>query len=402
MTPFRTLANFAIEHDHYNNEEGSDTPEGKIVVNTDGSIYVVCRNSADIGVSNEGGRIIKVVPGQDQVSLHVFGDSTGGIAPEAGLTVGSDGNYYGTTTVGGVGHCGTVYKFTPAGQFSVLYSFSGIDGNSPQTELVQGPDGNFYGTCRTGGTANEGTIYKLTPNGVLTVIHNFGTNDPNDGVGSLEGLTLGSDGNFYGTTPYGGAYNRGVVYKVTSNGTFTVLYNFTSADLSGFAPSSALTQASDGNFYGTCTNGGTYGVIYRVTPTGQYTVMHSFSGPDGALPYGAPLAANGYLYGTTSNLGAHEGNRSGDGTIYQLSLDGTFFTLHTFHEGDASGVTPELTEGSSSLSPLVLGPDGNLYGITTNGGSGTNGGVDDGAVPPYDAGGTVFKYSFLSQMVSSQ
>ena len=405
--PFKTLENFAIEHDQYGNSEGSDTPVGKIVINADGSFYVVCRYSADVGAQNEAGRIIKVVPGQPQVSVHTFSDLNGGLAPEAGLLVGSDGNYYGTTTQGGVGHSGTIYVLTPAGQFSVLYAFSGGDGNSPSTDLVQGPDGNFYGTCYTGGAGSTGTIFKVTPGGVLAVIHNFGTNDPNDGDYPTEGLTVGSDGNYYGTTPYGGAHNRGVVYKVASDGTFTVLYNFTSADLSGFAPSSALTQASDGNFYGACTNGGnvapdnsTYGLIYRITPAGQYTVVYKFSNTDGELPYGALLAKDGCLYGTTSGGGPYEGTKPGDGTIYKLSLNGTLTTLHTFHNGDASGIAPYLTEGASPVAPLVSGTDGVLYGTTQLGGSGNNG-DDGGGIPPYDDGGTVFRYEFLN-IVASQ
>src|ERR1700727_3686542 len=151
-----------------------------------------------------------------------------GINPRSALVQGPDGNFYGTTVLGGLGG-GTVFKMTTAGVVSTLYQFSGSGngGTLPYGGVVQGTDGNFYGTTNSGGTNGKGTIFQITPSGTLTTIYNFaGT----DGALPWAGMVQGTDGNFYGTTYQGGANNLGTVFAVTSSGSLTTLYSFAGSD----------------------------------------------------------------------------------------------------------------------------------------------------------------------------
>ena len=142
----------------------------------------------------------------------------------------------------------------PAQTFTTLASFNGTNGNGPLAPLVQGTDGNFYGTTNAGGANSRGTVFKITPGGTLTTLYSFcsQTNCP-DGDRPYAGLIQASDGNFYGTTRLGGASIYGTIFKITPGGTLTTLYNFCSQSFcdDGMAPEAGLIQASDGNFYGT-------------------------------------------------------------------------------------------------------------------------------------------------------
>ena len=252
-------------------------------------------------------------PAQTLTTLHNFaGHPNDGANPQAGLVQGTDGNFYGTTYSGGAGNDGTVFKITPNGTVTILHSFAGSDGREPTAALTQATDGNFYGTTSFEGAGPGGTVFKITPNGSLTTLASF------NGQGGPEfpyaGLIQGSDGNFYGTTTAGGSqHGNGTVFKITPNGTVTVLHNFACTD--GCAPFGGLVQGSDGNFYGTTRDGGTngfnYGTVFKITTNGTFTSLHTFEGNDGGEPYaGLIQATDGNLYGTTTSAGAH-----GAGTI---------------------------------------------------------------------------------------
>jgi uncharacterized repeat protein (TIGR03803 family) len=144
-----------------------------------------------------------------------------------GLVQASDGSFYGTTSNGGTSGYGTVFKITPAGALTTLYSFVGSDGSYPYAGLVQGSDGNFYGTTAYGGTSSYGTIFKITPAGALTTLHSF---TYSDGAYPYATLVQGTDGNFYGTTYYGGTSGYGTVFKITPAGALTTLHSFTYSD----------------------------------------------------------------------------------------------------------------------------------------------------------------------------
>jgi uncharacterized repeat protein (TIGR03803 family) len=278
-----------------------------------------------------------------------------------GLVQGSDGNFYGTTTYGGTfSGDGTAFQMTTNGAVTILHSFGlSPDGVNPDAVLVQGSDGKFYGTTYGGGTNGAGTVFQITKNGTVTLLHSF-TNTP-DGAVPEGGLVQGSDGNFYGTTSEGGKRDNGAVFQITTNGTLTILHSFTNT-VGGYVPEGELVQGGDGNFYGTTANGGTnnlfpgYGTVFRIATNGTLTILHSFTNsPDGSFPgEGLVQGTDGNFYGTTSY-----GGTNGYGTIFRISTNGTLTILHSFTN------TPDGAQPNG----LVLGSDGNFYGTTDNGGT---------------------------------
>ena len=278
-------------------------------------------------------------PSGTLTTLHSF-DGTDGEAPEGYLVQGSDGNFYGTTYAGGVncvpgGGCGTVFKITPSGTLATLYNFCSqgdcADGQEPIAGLVQASDGNFYGTTAGGGGVvycdpiGCGTIFKITPSGTLATLYRFCAQGVCTDGSEPSGLVQASDGNFYGTTLWGGnggAQSVGTVFKF--NGTLTTLYNFCSqsncADGRHPSPELVLVQASDGNFYGSTFYGGAPsddGTLFRITPAGTLTTLYRFSGgADGSEPAaGLVQDSDGSFYGTTERGGANF-----EGTIFRLGV----------------------------------------------------------------------------------
>ena len=192
---------------------------------------------------------------------------------------GADGNLYGTTESGGANELGTVFKITMRGELTTLHSFTGADGQVPYGGLVQGVNGNFYGTT-SGGNNGDGTVFEITPAGALTVLHSF---DGTDGTHPYSTLAQGADGNFYGTT-YGDDCNSicGTVYTITTSGKLTTLYNFCAQTgcPDGSSPVAGLVRGSDGNFYGTTEFGGiqnSEGTVFKITPTGNLTTIYRFA-----------------------------------------------------------------------------------------------------------------------------
>ena len=232
--------------------------------------------------------------------------------PNAPPIYGRSGDSYGTMAQGGQFGDGTVYKMTRAGEFTTLYDFDGVHGNFPVGGLVQANDGSFYGTTSTGGADDGGTLFRITSRGNLTVLHTFRYFTQPRGP-----LVEGSDRNLYGVTKQGGNQNVGMVFKITPSGVFTVLHDFDYPGTDGYYPA-GLVQASDGNFYGTTEFGGTmdYGTVYRLSPGGSYSVLYNFDGTTGANPEASLLQhTNGILYGHTSG-----GGTWGFGTFYNLDV----------------------------------------------------------------------------------
>ncbi|HEY6291971.1 MAG TPA: choice-of-anchor tandem repeat GloVer-containing protein [Terriglobia bacterium] len=312
-------------------------------------------------------------------------DCADGEAPSAALVQGSDGNFYGTSVGGGTYNQGNVFKITPGGTLTTLYSFCAEstcpDGTDPVTAMVLGTDGNFYGTTYFGGPNPDacpaglgcGTIFKITPAGTLTTLYSFcaqsGCTD-----GSAPGpLVQGSDGNFYGTTARGGSLacesGCGTIFKITPTGVLTTLYSFNPRGGYSVYNSAGLVQATDGNFYGTTNAGGSgtncgdgCGTVFRITPEGVVTTLRSFDFTDGAGPSGLIQAADGNLYGTTGGGGEVKPicglGGEGCGTVFKVTLGGTFTTLAFFNSADGSSPTG-----------LVQGTDGNFYGTGGAGGA---------------------------------
>jgi len=201
------------------------------------------------------------------VTLHSFSGAPGeGAVPTAKLVRGSDGNFYGTTLRGGAHNLGTAFKISAVGSFTMLHSFSGSSGEgaSPVAGLVQGSDGDFYGTTVVGGEHYLGTAFKITSAGNLTTLHSF-SGTSGEGADPFAGLVQGSDGDFYGTTALGGAQHVGTLFKITSAGGLTTLHSFSGFPGEGASPFSALVQASGGNFYGTTALGGAHhwGTVFK-------------------------------------------------------------------------------------------------------------------------------------------
>src|SRR5436190_9280863 len=293
------------------------------------------------------------IPGSSYEILAMGGTNGPGVRPLAGVVLGPDGNYYGTASDGGAFGGGAVFKLTPAGELSALVSFRYEEGN-PQEALIVGSDGNLYGTTQgnAAGTPNsKGTIFRVNLAGQLTVLASFvNTGSPAEGP---QRLVEGSDGNFYGTTAAGGAQNKGQIFRLTKDGTLTILADFTGTN--GSAPQAGLIEASDGNLYGTTSTGGTNnnGTVFRVSKAGAITVLTSF-GTDasiGDMPQAElTQAPDGNLYGVTSTRGANFG-----GAVFRITLGGTL-TL----------VAPLPQNNVAAPSPLVVGDDGNFYGTTVD------------------------------------
>ncbi len=355
VSPAQTLTTL-INFDITNGAEPGASP----IQGTDGNFY----GTAFYGGTNSSGTVFEMTPAGALTTLYNFCSQSGctdGANPSGALVQGTDGDFYGTTGFGGAGtgH-GTVFKITPSGALTTLHIFVASDGAAPSAALVQGADGNFYGTTEFGGANNLGTVFKITPAGTLTTLHSFaGT----DGSYPFAGLVQGADGNFYGTTEFGGANNLGTVFKITPAGTLTTLHSFNNTD--GAYPEAALVQGSDGNFYGTTDDDGpnNYGTVFQITPAGTLTTLHSFNNNDGAYPEaGLTQGADGDYYGTTE-LGGSSGNCNGGGcgTVFKITPAGTLTTLHSFDSSD----------GFMPLG-LVQATNVKFYGATFRGGTSSN------------------------------
>jgi len=309
-----------------------------------------------------------------------------------GLIQGTDGNFYGVTFSGGSNQEGTVFKLTPAGVLTTLVSFNGTNGSGPVGTLAEGTDGNFYGATYGGGDQySYGTVFKVTSTGSLTTLYQF---DFTHGAQPYAGVIQATDGDFYGTTYSGGAWGVGTAYKITTQGKLTVIYSFGEHSSDPFFPVTPLAQGSDGNFYGTTPYGGNssnYGAVFKLAASGAFTTLYAFSGPDGYFP-GGPLvqATDGNFYGTTGY------NTTGQGTVFKVSPSGTLTTLHVFDGAD----------GESPIA-VVQETDGEFYGTTNLGGTsnvGTAFSLDTGLEPfvktSPNSGGTGTKVIVLGNKLS--
>jgi uncharacterized repeat protein (TIGR03803 family) len=345
----------------FSSDSEGQNPSG-LIQGGDGSFY----GTTNQGGTNGAGTVFKITPGGVETLLYSFaGGTTDGSNPSAALVQGSDGTFYGTTRYGGASNIGTVFKVTAAGVETVLHSFAGpTDGSYPAAALIQGNDGNFYGTTATGGASGNGTVFKITSAGIETVLYSF-TGASTDGSAPSAALIQGSDGNFYGTTANGGPSIAGTVFKITPAGVETQLYSFTGGTSDGGTPNSALIQGSDGNFYGTTTYGGTAdsGTAFKITPTGVETVLYSFTGGtgDGSGGFSSLIqGSDGNFYGTSVR-----GGIAGQGTLFKITPAGVETVLYSFTGG---------SDGSNPNS-FIIGIDGIFYGTTAGGGSSSYGTV---------------------------
>lgn len=376
---FKTLVNF-------NGTNGADPAYISLAQGTDGNLY---------GTTEAGdyGSVFKMTLEGVLTTIYSFSYKDGtypnGAHPYAGLLLGTDGVFYGTTFSGGsTGNicsagCGTVFKITRNGVLTTLHSFSLTDGANPVGSLIQGTDGNLYGTTEFGGVgtcsgenAGCGTIFKISPTNGFTVVHSF-TGD--DGANVHGGVIEGTDGNLYGTTAQGGAYSGGNVFRATPDGEVTALYSFCAQTgcADGEGPFAALLQAKDGNFYGTTVAGGTScgygysGTIFKITSAGALTTLATF------CPSEAPLiqGSDGNLYGTTitggdsSTSSCYAAFSAGCGTAFKIVQGDAVTILHDFDSYDGDIITAGLlqdTNGSFYSASSIGGTDnvGTVFRLT--------------------------------------
>ncbi len=334
-----------------------------VVLDSAGTIYGITPNG---GVS---GMIYKI-GASGVITLHNFTGAASGTGPDP-VAISPAGGFYGSTFYGGPANAGVVYEIDSGGREKVLYSFTGgADGKYPNGPVARDSGGNIYGATSDGGAANLGVVYKVTPSGQFTLLHSF--TGGADGAIPESGVILGSDGNLYGSTTNGGTGSQtgvqeGVIFKMDTAGNETVMYSFTGlAD--GGTPLAVPTMDAAGDLYGTATSGGAgAGVVYKLSAAGQYTVLHTFTGPGagGGDPV-APVTLDsaGNLYGAAEGWGITASGAPGEGLVYQLSPSGIYTVLYTF-SGGADGGLPGY--------PVVLDKAGNLYGCTGIGGGTGNG-----------------------------
>jgi len=329
---------------------------------------VVLALGASTGAGATPAQAPLAAPTQRYQSVYELQPNSGDV-PLAPLLLAPDGHLYGTSTSGGAHGNGTIFRWdTTLQQLTVLHSFADANPVKPASGLAVGPDGALYGLTEGGGLYNRGTAYRITLDGQYTLIHSFGKTAQDGSEPSGGSLTLAPDGNFYGTTTFGGLPGRGTAFQMSPSGEVRVLHRFNLLGRAGAEPNGQLMLASDGHFYGTTMNygPGEGGALYRMTIGGSVSVVTTFSERAGRAdhPEAAPTeGADGLLYGTT-----WAGGRFGCGVVYRVSKAGqAFATLHHFACPAADG--SQHTDGSHPKGRLLMTPSGDLYGTTYAGGN---------------------------------
>lgn len=341
-------------------------PGAGLVQGKDGNFY----GTTVVGGTNGYGSLFQLTLSGTFATLISFDRTNNGANPGATLVQGSDDAFYGTTEAGSSNNNGTIFKVTAGGTLITLVSFNGTNGALPHAPLMQGQDGKFYSTTEIGGANQDGTAFQMLTNGTLTSLASFDHN--HSGSSPCAGLVQAADGNFYGAAFLAGTNGHGAMFRLATNGTLTTLYSFTGGG-DGANPFAGLTQGADGMLYGTTFSGGTngYGTVFKMTTNGTLTRLVSFAGTNGAYPQAALLlASDGNFYGTTKNGGVF----TNCGTVFKLTTNGTLTTLASFNG----------TNGAHPLG-LVQALDGSFYGTTADGGASDYGTVfrlNIGAPPP--------------------
>jgi uncharacterized repeat protein (TIGR03803 family) len=320
------------------------------------------------GGTSGAGTVFRLGKAGKQKVLHSFTGGKDGAYPVAGVIMDTAGNLYGTTLQGGALGAGTVFKVDATGHETILYTFTGAyDGAFPYAGLMMDATGNLYGTASSGGfPPYTGLVFKLDPSGHETVLYDF--INRGDGDYPLSGVIMDRKGNLYGTTYYGGASGAGAVFKLDTSGTETVLYSFTGG-ADGSNPVAGVIMDKAGNLYGTTEFGGSSpncgplgcGVLFKLNTAGTETVLHTFGNgaqDEGANPTaGLVLDSKGNLYGTTEYGG---GGSNGAGTVFKVDKTGKETKLEVFTGS---------TDGGFPYAGLIRDKAGNLYGTGQLGGN---------------------------------
>jgi uncharacterized repeat protein (TIGR03803 family) len=359
-----------------------ESPLAALVQGSDGYFYGTTDGEGPYGAGVGGyGTVFKISTQGALTTLYSFSGGDNGAYPVSGLVQGNDGYFYGTTIAGGTNGSGNVFKISTNGALTSFYSFSPggtNDGLGPRA-LVQGSDGNFYGTTSGGGMNGSGTVFKLSTNGALTSFYSF----PTGSFGLIPNvLVQGSDGNFYGTTHF-------TAFQLTPAGALTTLAFFALDNTPFPGTSASLVQGTDGYLYGTTPNGGDGypgdGTVFKISTNGALTTLHAFGTDtnasglplDGGLPSaGLVQGSDGYFYGATE----YGGTNGGYGAVFKISTNGTLTSLYSFSGGN---------DGGNPEAGLVQGSDGSFYGTTYDGGTNGMGTVFRLTIVPEFQGATI-------------
>jgi uncharacterized repeat protein (TIGR03803 family) len=355
-------------------------PYTTVTQGTDGNFY----GTTAFGGTHMDGNIFRMTPTGEIINVYSFcslpncADGWGGGWPPI---LAPDENLYGVT------YANTLYRLTMGGEFTTLFTFCGSECSYP-IGITLASDGNFYGTTAGGGLSNNGTIFRVSLTGQYTVLHSF-CSLPNctDGTYPLFPPIQGNDGNFYGTTFNGGSQGAGVVYKLTPSGVYKVIHNFCAfgnRNCPGGTNPATLVQDAEGNFVGATQSGGAHynGVVFKITPAGHYSVLYDFSDSSASVGWssaGLTLASDGNLYGVLGGGPSGSWDPNVPGGIYRITPEGEFTPLYRFCQWARCGFNP--------LAPLVQATDGTFYGTTAFGGMPGGGDLD---FPGY---GTAFQFA---------
>src|ERR1700730_14234257 len=390
-------------------------PDTRPVLGPNNTVY----GMTSAGGANVNGVIYRFdLKSKQYTVLHTFsavdanGNNEDGAIPGVALTRGPDDVFYGMASFGGQNGNGTIFKITTSGEFTVLHTFSGLDGNAhnedganPLRTLVISKDGKLYGTTRLGGQNTCGLTPFLNSCGVAWVIDREGNFSVLHQFTATEGhaasLLRARDGFFYGCAvwPATSLPSRplpsGILYRMSPSGhDFDVLYTFTQTDANGANMDGAdcyepLVATKPGGFYGAAYHGGTNGngVVFRysLSKPNVVEIVHDFSGLnasgqnwDGANPYARLThGKHGTVYSTASF-----GGMNGNGVVYRIRPDGDFEVLHTFSATDPT--TGGNKDGATPDYGVVLDEDNTLIGITDFGGNGSSAGF-------FNSGGTLYQ-----------
>ncbi|HUA16564.1 MAG TPA: choice-of-anchor tandem repeat GloVer-containing protein [Verrucomicrobiae bacterium] len=381
---------YTVLYNFGQSETDASFPNGELIQDPAGDIYGTTYAGGAFGA----GTVFELDTNGQETILYSFTGGNDGAAPEAGLFRDPrDGSFYGTTTGGGVYGLGTVFKLDTSNSLTTLHSFKGgTDGAFPAYRLIS-VNGELYGTTYFGGgsgcdsTIGCGTIYKITKGGLKSILYRFKGHA--DG-GYPQGLIQDSVGNLYGAAEVSSTPHGGTIFKLDASGVFSVVYAFTGG-ADGGSPQGKLIRDANGNIHGVTTLGGAFtcdpsvgcGVVFRLDANGNESVLHRFFAYGGGDdPQIAVLDVGGVLYGTTVFGGDLSCNSpDGCGVFFQIGKTGQYTILHDFDNSFAGHM------GSPTFGGLTLGRDGNIYGATRYGGTGTK------CADSETACGVIFRYT---------
>ena len=352
---YNTLTSVLTKKIDFTGNNGAD-PSGSLIQASDGNLYGV----TSAGGKNGDGVLFQYNPSTNVLTKKIDFDSSV-VGPCGPLIQASDGNLYGLTYSGGIDSYGTLFQYNLSGNvLTKEIIFNWYNGAKPDGSLMQASDSNLYGMTTMGGNNGDGVLFRYNPiTSAFTKEADFG--GILGGAGPIGSLTQASDGNLYGTTPRGGLYNDGILFQFNpTSSLLTTIIQFGN-DTSGAGPRFSFFQASDSNLYGLTGGGGKYsdGVLFQYNPSTSVVIkeidfagVSNGAGPDGTLIQ----ASDGNLYGMT--------NAGGDmnfGTLFQYNPSNSVLTKEIDF-----GQTPN---GANPNGSLIQASDGNLYGMTEYGGS---------------------------------